>query len=248
MRKKVLFAVMLLIMVIPIVFSMEVATTQLTINTKPNHDVSVKVTNSETGEGVYPLRKFSSGDNGKVEVSIPSIGAKELNVEVYLAKDFVEITTETFGPFPVKTPATVEIGLAPEEPEVAEEKTETGANKSVTGQVVSENEGRKSIVSKKILLIAALVMIIGFAGFFGVKFLVSRGAIPHHIIVRKQSEILKEKTDEKIKSKELEEAERKLQAAQIEINKLKNKEKIEQVEKRIESEKELLKKLRSGEE
>ena len=162
--------------------------------------------------------------------------------------------------YSVNTPITIDIGLTEKtkEPEVVEEVVEdtpetgiTGTGKTITG----EGEGKvKKIFSKTVLLIAGLVIIIGFIGFFGVKFLMSgrgiashMGGLPSHIIVRKQSEILKERQSEREKDKELVEAEKKLQEAQLEINKLKNKAKIEEVERRIEADKELLRRLRSGE-
>tara|TARA_Y100000310_G_scaffold345023_1_gene461242 strand:+ start:920 stop:1687 length:768 start_codon:yes stop_codon:yes gene_type:complete len=255
MVKKIIALGVLFLLIVPLVFALEVSQTKLTINTKPNHDVDIKITNSESGNKVQSLTK-KSGESGIIDVFISSIGTKDLDIEINLEKDFVEVMTESFGPFPIKTPITIDIGLElePVVEEVTDEVVEETVENSVgiTGQAISEEDEKESIISKTFLLIAGLVIVVGFIGFLGMRFFKNRSNSPSSIVVRKQSEILKEKQDAledaKDDNEKITELEEKMNDIRTEMNKIKNEDKIKNAEKRIREEQERLERLRQGDE
>ncbi|MFH1801485.1 MAG: hypothetical protein ABH804_01485 [archaeon] len=70
---------------------------------------------------------------------------------------------------------------------------------------------------------------------------------PREIKVKKMSDLRREKEEDVQRSKDLEEAERRLREAQEEVNSIKNKDKINEIKKRIVEEQQELIRLRKGE-
>ena len=250
---KKLFAVMLfLLLIMPLIFAATVTTTSLTINTKPNHELLIKATNAANGNKVQEITK-NSGDSGTVQATIYSIGVKEINIEISISKDFVEIKRETFGPYAVATPVTIDINLDGEV-KAEESKEETSG---ITGKAVEETgEGGlknlfSNLISNKLVWYILIALVAGGGIFFGVRFFMTRQVIPQNIVVKKQSELLKEHEAKKEKEKEdnnyLKRLDDRLQEIQTEISKIKNRDKIIAAERKLKEDVELLEKLRKGE-
>ena len=254
---KKLFAVMLfLLLIMPLIFAATVTTTSLTINTKPNHELLIKATNAANGNKVQEITK-NSGDSGTVQATIYSIGIKEINIEISISKDFVEIKRENFGPYAVTTPVTIDISLdetkAEESEKTAIAEKETSG---ITGKVTEESEGGlknlfSNLVSNKVVWYILIALVAGGGIFFGVRFFMTRQVIPQNIVVKKQSELLKEHEAKKEKEKEdnnyLKRLDDRLQEIQTEISKIKNRDKIIAAERKLKEDVELLEKLRKGE-
>lgn len=248
-------AIGILLLIIPMILAMEVVKTPLTINADPNYDLEIRVIDSATGNLVQPFSK-NTGSSGQVKLDISSLNVEEVNIEVVVFKDFIQVSEEASGPHPVGSPISMDISINEKEPveEIPENITEeepaeeqlAEEEAGVTGKTIGDTVSK--IFSKTNLLYAGIVIVTLVIVLFVTRVIRARNLIPRSIIVRKQSELLREKKEEDEESGELREAHKKLREAQAEINKLKNRKKIEEMENQIQEEKERLERMRRGEE
>jgi len=182
-----------------------------------------------TGQDTY-LEIIPAGYT-KVETPIINESANSQKTPI----EFVENTTET------TSNETIEETIIEEEP-VEETKI------TKTGFVLLGEGGILSI--KKIAYLSIIIFLLLTMSFFGVRKLkkISENKAPKEIVIKKLSEVEKEKDEEKAKTNQerLEEAERKIIEAQEEIKRIKSQsnakaEKIKKAkEKLIEDQKELM--------
>ena len=245
--------------------------TEVTLKTEPNRQVEIEVTDS----GGNPVQSFSktSGDSGQVEVTCISI-ATSLNINVQIIKIGKIILEKDYGPFTAGSPVQINAEIAPEEPEpelvtgeeVLIEETTSETDAGVTGQAIAEDEGNEE--ADKPFSFNIIYYIV--AGFLAVTILVFLGLKLAHSNKKKGpyaylkfSDSDKEEPDKKEAPGKEEQRERQAQSsegdriaklektvreAQIELNKIKNQEKIKAVQKKLEEDRKALEKLEKGEE
>ena len=132
-----------------------------------------------------------------------------------------------------------------------EETKEEADSKSVTGQTITENKNKKGLslsdFPKYIYYIIGAVILVGLIGLLVLKSLIS-GKPPHiQFLNFKKDKSNVPSFNVSSMEKELLKAERKLREAQVEINRLKNRDKIVVAEKKLEEDRKELEKLKRGE-
>ncbi|MEK6820575.1 MAG: hypothetical protein AABX71_02580 [Nanoarchaeota archaeon] len=191
-KKEAVFLIVFLLMV-SVSLAIEADITGITVQTEPNLDVRIKITNANNDNPVDDFTK-NSGDSGLVKVSASSVGASALNIDVTVKKGSLTVREESSGPYVVRVPVTIDLSEPEEEnltetniteePETAEEETE--GEGAITGKTLFGEDG---VFSKNVLYIAGLILIVGGGVFFVTRTMIRR-KMPSQIIVRKQSDMM----------------------------------------------------------
>jgi hypothetical protein len=231
------------------------AATEIRVKTLPLRNLSILIL--DASQTYYLAESFhvSSDINGKANATY-SGSINKINIGVKIAQENIY---DTFGPF--NTGQQINLNVipgdmssstgVPEEENAIENITENTTEANLTENVVSNttsNESKKGFLSGlsisaikgkiKIVYYVVGVILIGGLIFLYLKF--GREWIKKDVAYNYKSLSSKEL------SKELSDAEKKLREAQEEINKLKNKDKIEAMERKIEQDKSELENLRKG--
>jgi len=238
------------------------AATEIHVKTLPLRRVGVLILDPNQVYSLIDSHYTNSDAEGKAIVTYEGL-VNSINIRVRVSEEVSGesrvVLDETFGPFDVGQRINLNVFAGNMSDSVGEEVVEENVTSNETIANISENvidnetisnETNKSgflsgfsisMNKEKIFKIGYYILgiaVLGAAIFFGFKY--GRKFIKKDIAYDYKPLASKEI------SKELELTEKKLQEAQVEINKLKNKEKIEVIEKKIEQDKLELDKLKSG--
>jgi uncharacterized small protein (DUF1192 family) len=251
--------VLVLLMIFPLVSAIE---TPISVKTLGDHKASIFVYSNgglailesyhvETGfDGMVSVKHSSGSSDLDVRVKVTNEGKTILNEKfedyaagepISIRLDFEEITGTYDPTLDVEVNETVEQNGTVEEvePNVTIGEIEE-ASGSITGNVVSENGG--SISKIWYLIIVGILSAIAVTLFILRKSVMKNPAVIKSGANEKNVKI----SENEVKLIEVNKLEEKIKDFQVEINRLKNKEKIEAAEKRLEEDKNELERLRKG--
>lgn len=266
-KTKLRVAILLILLVVPMILA---TTTQINVKTLPNHDIEVKTLDPYSDEDNL-LEYFENITDVNGEASfISDVGKNKISIVVIVRKDGkkVEINGETIHKFENRATGGIinlEVKEKPPEPEI-NETNETGANEINVTVNVTENETEegvekeieieeekrgitgaivgtgKAIVTSKITYFVIIGIFVVFVMFFIVKKkLKSKG---HYVDFKIKDDKGDKPGYESGGDKRLEDAEKKIKEAQVELDEIKNrKSKLQEARERFEKDKEELKRL-----
>jgi len=268
MKKELIILLLGLLIIIPAI-SAEI--TEIKVQTLPGYEVQISVSDSSISD-YSVIKRFKETADEKGRVSVELTTEKQFDLIIYIKKDGQKVSQGFDNPSKTQDylpgePIYIELISDWFEPEAWDDSisNETLNNETETNQTTNETDellidseeseekrvfkltgstifGEDGIISWKRIyyIVGAVILIIVILIFL--KKRKSKGE--EEIKTRKLSELKKEQTEKK---EGLKEAETELKKAQERVNQIKNKDKIDEVKKRlIETEKELVG-LRKGE-
>ena len=266
----------MIVLLVGFVGALTVTKTVITVQAGRYDNITVSVVDPEDGEKILKVHSANANEDGVLTFDYSAlVGEFNLIVDVktYEGDD---VGVESFGPFTSGDPVNVSIGnsdsvdggvgdsdsdalvdqvdsvdsVAPEE---------SDSDTSLTGLVVSDGKDEGSVDSKIIYYVLGGLLIVG-----ALVLLVRRtrrkiaGTMPPHELKKVDTSIVKGKKDDdgseedkdnkEGKNDGLKDAEKRIVELQKEIGKLKNRGKIEELEKHIENERNQIKRWEEGEE
>ncbi|MBI3622841.1 hypothetical protein HY212_02035 [Candidatus Pacearchaeota archaeon] len=263
--KGVLF---LLLVLITLQFASAV-TTPIIVQTFSNHDIMVSVLRPGYVYNLIESFHGVSDTDGKFSATLNTNNSDKIDIKVWVKKDNQAIATQKFKGYDVGSPINLEVypeGYKKPEPvintSIEENSTSNETVVNNTNETVNDTQAQGSLLTgaaikegkssgKTLYYIIGAIVLLGIIGFTSAVMLRRREYSPKEIKVRKLSEIQKERQEMKGKSAEeykraYEAAQKKVEESQKEINKLKNQEKIKQIEDRIAKERDEVNRLRRG--
>lgn len=264
MAQKIIVILIFILVMLGVVYGGSVVQTTLTVNAVSGNDVIVHVFNAENDNKVqfFPLK--NANDTGTLSYTIGSFDVQDINIEVSVLKDGIELSKETYGPYSVKNPVTIDLTSVGGETSQTENKSSSENESAVTftGSAVEGN--KESFISagtlKLIGIIVAIVFVLGVIMFFIMRNFSGKNAfhglgnvnsVSPPIVVKKQSEFIKEQKEIEdamnMDGEHIAQIEGRVKELLGEIGKLKNKDKIAEAEKKLEEDRKRLERLRTGE-
>jgi hypothetical protein len=269
-RKNTYFVLGVLFLLIGVMPFISSEITQIKIKTVPDYNVQVSISKAGVSDFVLIDSATSKADEyGDVSFEFP-IEFPTYNLYIFIKKDGETlIKNKTYGLISgenvdwILTPSWFEPLITPSEIsleelnkteqnensliETTEETNNSDLNESdslnfITGKVVSLIKNNKTLIVY--IFLGALVLAGAIFSFMRFKKTHKNNG---EIKVKKLSDLKKEKEDSEEESSEIEKLQIQIAEAQKAINKLKNKEKIKEAERKLEQDKEELEKLKEGE-
>ena len=264
-KKAICLVIFSLMLILPIVS----ASATINIKTYPTHKIFLSIL--EEGDEYKLLESYSAMSDSEGKATFTYTGTKaEIRMIVKITEEGEKIALEDFDDDPFSTSSPIYVMVTPDEsiadyesewnPVVIEENTsasienltvpaeetadsEESSGGFLTGFVSSAKDIATSKTTYYILGSIALIVVLGFV-------FVSK-VLP--AVKRRKSSVSSSSAESSEKAaynpqseKIIEEAERKIRAAQTEINALKNKEKISAAERKLQMDREELEKLKRG--
>jgi len=269
MERKEVLVLLLLFIAFPFISAVSVP---INVETFPNHEIMISGLYPGSVYSLIQSFHGKSDASGKFSV-ILNTSIDKIDVKVWVKKDNTAIVTKRFDGYPTGADINLEVYpenyqkpapvanvsnetalAAPTNESIIENTSETVTETSesgskLTGAAVKEGESS----GKMLYYIIGAIVLLGIIGFTSAVIIRRRDfpSNPKEVRVRKLSEIQRERQEMKGKSAEeykraYEAAQKKVEESQKEINKLKNQEKIKQIEDRISKERDEVNRLRRG--
>jgi len=263
MKRGICFLLLAVLLVLPIASAL---TTEVNVKTLENHKVFISIQNPDT-LSLIGSTSVDSGSDGKITVNVDSGGDDEINIIVKVTKDGVKIALEKFSgyanSFPVYFLVTNNQVLADYESEfldvgeVVEDVVNETVEEVVEDVVEDPVEESAEVGAGFVSFYTGLVSSVGQRVFSKTTYYVL-GAIVLGLLIfvfirrmpARRSSVSPGGPAGGLgffDSRRIDSAERKIADAQADINKIKNKDKIVDAEKRFQREKERLERIRRGE-